>query len=1130
MEIKRQVGIIKWYDKSKGFGVIITGNDGEYFVHDSEILNKNEEIFITKPFIFEKSVQKGKKSAKNCTTPVTKDDFLLSLQLIGQHRIVQIEYQIKEENKWGKQYIKKTFKNCDILRVYLLELVNKNKLTLEVIKDYFESGYDSIRANNDILKIIDYYKITKSLIKPTFLADMSKLFGVIEKTNKDEIGKKLNELFNQNNTTSLLHKLLSYYNSLLTDIQNIKIWQAGEYYTYSDVNLTAYFNNHSLKIPISFNENLFIEYYNELNFEDMKRIGGIEIKEITQNKIIEKALIEKFVNFEDLKKTIETVNVFNLATKYFDLIINRIDDDLYYKIWYSKTVFINYNLKEINFNFPYSSDFEIPFEILLKKSEEISYSVIYRISRCYNNKNEIISKILKQKVHKKSISSENLLQFIESIKILDIEYQIDILEIFLLNINEDSWIILIENKRLLILPNSIGLLLSLNFSISDIRAKFFADLILKSELLDFEKKINYLNNLSSNFLLLFTEEKINEITDKQKLLIITIFYTIDLFNLVSLNWKFDVVHDTIDFLKFIKSSNLQFSENFLLNLKSTLNALDVRELLDIYTYIPENYIVESIIDKFDFKLEYNLITVLTSIFNSILLSDAQKTKLSSNFYIQTAELSIDTIINVLNLFVENNIIYKIENIDFFKDNSMANKELLKIIYFNNNIHGSDYSYLEQRIQAYINDNILDNSIILLEILRKSNSIVIISSVILKFKLIKNAEIYLDIIKTNPFISKVDSELIYNSLENYLNDFPILVLEIALLNFNQFYDLFAQKIILKSQVIIDFYKLLINIEYKKKIKKLIATENDINTLALFHISFSKRTNIVKLNKLFEKYNYDFQSLILKFYINQFKCELIEENQLISIVNSIECKELSALMIKSFINQKVNSRSELMNLMNQVLKSHFKFLSDDKLNETTFKNIFSLKYLVKNCDGRKRYSGNTLIVGTNENILCEGRFWKHNGSYDLYWCKGRACAGVNNTVNFRLKFEEWTLSEIGDLFKMSLDRLAFVHLAGWLNRMETIFDRLKCQECNNYLRPKVYTPHALGHYAVPLFICVNEDCDCYNKEIRFTHCRGCHKILDSRACVVCKQCKWLICDDKNCGKCGCGADYSPVYAEY
>ena len=234
--------------------------------------------------------------------------------------------------------------------------------------------------------------------------------------------------------------------------------------------------------------------------------------------------------------------------------------------------------------------------------------------------------------------------------------------------------------------------------------------------------------------------------------------------------------------------------------------------------------------------------------------------------------------------------------------------------------------------------------------------------------------------------------------------------------------------------------------------------------------------------------------------------------------------------------------------------------DGLNKQIYEQVFSLKELVNECNGRKSLDGNfwneggiqryyvndpenlTYSFEGLEHIYCEGRFWRQTPVYDsdtntfsgkkcnAYWCRENVCMGVNDEKHFDQPFDHWTLNDVNELFNVGLDQLAFSHIAGWLNRMNSIFDSLHCRSCSNLLRPLNFVPNQLGYYAVPFFQCVNHSCVEFEKKIRFTHCRGCGKILDSRDCKTCSDCNWLICDDNQCGQCGCGAHHNPRYVEY
>ena len=287
--------------------------------------------------------------------------------------------------------------------------------------------------------------------------------------------------------------------------------------------------------------------------------------------------------------------------------------------------------------------------------------------------------------------------------------------------------------------------------------------------------------------------------------------------------------------------------------------------------------------------------------------------------------------------------------------------------------------------------------------------------------------------------------------------------------------------------------------------------------------------------------------------------MQKDELIKILHHIDVVQLSSILFKAFILEKAINREEMMRKMNFLLKTHFKKIIGNNITNETYRHIFSLEGLVKKCNGRKKYEGVDLWTGGRqtryytdgdhyiyteyeENIYCEGRFWKEQKFYfkesnrptgeacNLFWCRNDLCVGINDEVDLTLDFHKWTLNELNELFDINLDRLVFTHLAGWLNRMETIIEKLKCYECAEVLRPINYVPKNLGFYAVPLFHCVNDQCDEQSKKIRFTHCRGCKKILDSRETTTCKTCGWLICDNSECEKCGCGANQTPIKVQY
>ena len=152
-------------------------------------------------------------------------------------------------------------------------------------------------------------------------------------------------------------------------------------------------------------------------------------------------------------------------------------------------------------------------------------------------------------------------------------------------------------------------------------------------------------------------------------------------------------------------------------------------------------------------------------------------------------------------------------------------------------------------------------------------------------------------------------------------------------------------------------------------------------------------------------------------------------------------------------------------------------------------------------------------------------------NIYWCRGDICYCPNNSVDTKLPSADWTLLEISKILKISLEPLLVSYIAGWANRMNEIVDKLKCTTCNSFLRPKPFDPKILGHYAVPLFYCLNDQCQDFKKDIRFTHCLNskCGCLLDSRELKQCTN-NWLICPQ--CGSCcpeHSGIEYSSKFVE-
>lgn len=382
----------------------------------------------------------------------------------------------------------------------------------------------------------------------------------------------------------------------------------------------------------------------------------------------------------------------------------------------------------------------------------------------------------------------------------------------------------------------------------------------------------------------------------------------------------------------------------------------------------------------------------------------------------------------------------------------------------------------------------------------------------------------DEVLTKYFLDKFYKEL---SLE-----YPISILELALLSNH----INAQKISYQH-LSFNSENEIVNFIDKVKIYSISdevkLTNKPLTGFIEFLNTKSNPTLTEDCKKFFQVHKGIVQCLSVKYLIFQLHKKVITKIKLIEILNSFQWTEISALLVKAFIEESNYTEKILLDKLNGVFKSHFEILSSQKFNPKSFLDNFTIRNILNRCDGRKYYNGELwqgkrwyvsggVSMHTKErmNCYCEGRPWKKEifwdsqtntplkEQYEKYWCKTSYCAARNDSVDLNQDFQNWTLSEISATLNISIEKIALATLAGWANRMNQIVEHLFCRKCEEVLRPLPFRPGTLGYYAVPLFHCINDNCT-EKKTIRFTHCLNgkceSHKTsepLDSRDCKSCR----------------------------
>lgn len=397
-------------------------------------------------------------------------------------------------------------------------------------------------------------------------------------------------------------------------------------------------------------------------------------------------------------------------------------------------------------------------------------------------------------------------------------------------------------------------------------------------------------------------------------------------------------------------------------------------------------------------------------------------------------------------------------------------------------------------------------------------------------------------------------------------YPVSILELAIFVNHRNAQKFAyQNLIFRTEnEIVNFIHKYLTLVISDEVK----SENKPLTAFLNFLSATTDFDLTNDCKAFLQHNKGIvQCLSVKYLVFQYHKKFINKIKLLEILNSFLWSEISALLVKAFVEESNHTEKILLDKLNGIFKAHFEILSTEKLQPKTFLDNFTMRNILKYCDGRKIYNGElwqgngisrwyvsgggSFQVRENLNCYCEGRPWKKetfwdsqtntpiNQQFEKYWCKTNYCAFRNDSVDVNLPFHQWTLSEIGSVLNITVEKIALATLAGWVNRMNQIIEHLFCRNCKEVLRPLPFRPELLGYYAVPLFHCINDSCT-ENQTIRFTHCLNgkceSHKKsepLDSRDCKSCRP------NDPNhtgleCNYCGsscptCSGHFNKIIAQ-
>ncbi|WP_428236547.1 cold shock domain-containing protein [Gracilimonas sp.] len=1126
-----EIGILKWFDREKGFGVIGAPEGEEYFLHKSNVKGGLEKFRKLYPVFFKKGYdEKRDKLTAYEGRPVTVKDYKQIIKLLDKDSVVNgIEAVNRFRSRRGKTFTKRSNNSKDILDRVNTYLIDKE--TAEKFLSYLRESLTLLERNESsnyatfAISVINAWKFYKSYGNTDDEILRELFFEIVECIEKD-IGEDI----------------LFY------------LWNA-DYYELKDNNRPGktLFDlekevSDGFKIPVDLG--VILKNIKKLNSEEFKiKINKYSFADEQIIQLIDNKFSDN-ISEDDLKEIIKLMDQLrNIRDDIFDIIISKISEESLFKIWQNDEIIIDQSEKKFHYSRSFIRPTEkgkIDLKILKKYASEVTSNGLKKVHRQYDDSDEIIISLLKEKLDAKELFT-------------DVEQIVDI-------------IISVENDFLSFTGHKILLknhfFECLDFLLNKANPDFFVQSLRIMSSLEGNKE-SYFSNLKNhlneetdnevhlrNGVLLyghtddsqlkpFFERVSNKLKDEDIYQILTHFQNGELVNIALKNWNFDSTKTSVQFINEFGDTNLENSDGFYEKFIQDLDSYSTDDLFSIFEKRRIKELKEYLISYTNFRDLSYLKQIIS------LTSDSDHEEILKGFYGEVKDLSFKYILEVLHEFKElaitidtSFLIDKINNSEKYEYRDLANYAVkLKKI---------DSESVLKGIEGFIQKN--GEEIEPLELINGDSPESMVELVLRYDEYISNQKL-IESISTVKAFQHLSESVIKPILIKLSASSPAIIIELT----REYYGSLLKKVLssieLNNDNIIEVLKI---IDRGKVVKEELKEKTHLHVVISYLQNHNEKANVDRLNNLFKETYYSFQLQFLKYIIGLYQKRNISIETFTKMLNDVKTVQLSALLVKAFIGTELKDRSDLMGLLNRLLKKHFKLLERSGVTKEIFNQVFSLSGLVNQCNGRKKHRGidiqqvngdevaykNRYHLKTEEtlNIYCEGRFWKSLPFYnsrnnrptgtncDFYWCKGETCAKVNDQVNFNQSFEYWTLNEYNQLFHKGLDRLVFTHLAGWLNRMKSILNKLKCRECDNLLRPNTYVPKQLGYYAVPLFKCINDECINYNQSIRFTHCRGCHEILDSRECETCPECNWLICNHEECGKCGCGANHDPKYVQY
>jgi len=1056
------IGLVKWFNPDKGFGVIGTAEGDEIFLHINSFLVKPTKITRESAIIFsiKNEKLKNRNTAENSRLVSKPEDWKIICNYLDKPANVNIEVEIIDHGKRGNSYHRKEIQSFSLIGLATKQFfIGKNEIELaNILTDYFDKTLDT-------KNFIAYCELIENGITKGFpnenLTILNKIFLHFGQHLNDEIVFK-----------TWKHKKIKYIS--YTDIDNYEI---------SESILKAYISEIGIPelrriVNLSFGLEFCAHFINE-KFRNLEHLSSIEIMDLYKllefviesekektKKVLDSVygqrIIADIIEEANSLGTIKNNDDFNNYNRLLQLVPIQFEDEEKNKIKNKVYTIIASNCSE-----EFKSELwlkgiieEAPFEFVLKIFLDKDTQMEKRISILSKLQSDIQFELLDK--YSVEYNFEKAFLIIELLvkKENSLDYNFKLSEVLF---NHEFW----KEKKC----NDIVTLFN-NYVIIKSNEEQKYELFFKGYVKDVPQKIayQYIHKLGRDEC-----KKIFKTLPENKTFIKEILQgKITKENVLDIEWVYNLANEFLDYKSFTSFDTKVF------------NTIEQSKYFTLWKIgkakvFPKNYIEEILFDNFETYTQIN----------NWIENKATSIEEISNFlfsYLSNGEPVTDRKIFYKQL---NHIKYllQINEIYLSKIKQLQNDFHNIILWFLDRDEDFNYELLKQKFIYFSPGQQV-------RIIRK-----------LFFLKTKN-QFDLTVEKLNE-LTRFDLDL-YRTTLNFNPEFPIdistdVVIK-ALISYKQNQRFFIESELLT--VILNDIK----IDKTSRFRLSNYFENCLGRQTA-KFDWSSEGEIKKINYGTNQFYFaiSFSTGKTTWVHNRWGGrDVFTPNP-----NFENLKEA----VKKLPGVKWNSKEKHWGVMSKYETEVLIFAKEQRFfldfeGSNYANNLHFAKF-----EREDRPNGISFCEGRLANRSHE-TFKK-----EFWWCEGQPCFGKCETIHKAEEWENYTLLDFCEILGFNTDEINkigdhipkghYYQFIALINRFNRLLEKIYCSDCNHILYPSDFgTGHFAAHTLVR-FQCRNESCS--NKdEIYLNHCLNgqCNCIIDSRVSKKCDN-GLFICD--NCGSC-------------